>query len=145
MHDAGPPPTPPVGTPLVEATALEIGFDLQPSPARATTFDGHFEFVVTARNPAERAVTVRLPPYGNDNLGVSFSYLIGSDSVNAVGSFHLAYDPEGTFFRAGETKREAFDLQIGNPSEGNYSAGSYVAYGVFGNHASESRTITLSH
>jgi hypothetical protein len=144
MHDAGPAPLPPAGTPLVQASALEIDIGLQPSPARASEFDGHFELMVTAHNPANYAVVVQLPPYGDGNLGVSFSYLMGSDSANVVGTFYLAYDPEATFFQAGETKRQTFDLQNGNPADGNYAPGSYVAYGVFGNHSSPLRTITLS-
>jgi hypothetical protein len=144
MHDAGAAPTPPAGSPLVPASGLEIDIQLQPSPTRANEFDGHFELIVTARNPANHAVVVQLPSYGDGNLGVSFAYLVGSDSAHLSGTFSLAYDLEATFFQAGETKRQAFDLRMGAPFDGNYAPGSYVAYGVFGDHRSSLRTIALS-
>jgi hypothetical protein len=144
ISDAGPAPIPSAGTPMVEATALDIGVEIEPIPTRLSRFNGAFALVVTAHNPANHAVIVQLPPEGGDNLGVSFQYLIGSDSTGEVGGYDVAHESGATFFRAGETKQEAFDLRIGNSYEGNYPPGKYTARGVFGTNDTPAVPFTLA-
>jgi hypothetical protein len=144
IHDAGAFPDPPAETPVVSTGTLQIGVQIEPDPASASSYDGYFGLVVTAHNPADHDVIVRLPPYGDDNLGVGFLYLLGSDSTNGVGTFAPAYDPQTTFFRAGETKRQIFDLRIGDVHDGNIPPGNYLVQGSFGGHDGPFQPITLS-
>jgi hypothetical protein len=144
IRDAFPFPDPPPGTPIVPASALEIGVEMQPTPTSATAYDGYFALIVTAHNPADHAVAVRLPPYGSDNLGVSFSYLMGSRADNGVGTFVVAYDRQALYFRAGETKHQIFDMRIGDEYEGNIHPGNYIASGAFADHDGAPQTITIS-
>ena len=144
MHDAGAFPDAPAGTPIVSASTLQIGVELQPTPTSATEYDGYFALIVTAHNSADHAVIVRLPPYGDDNLGVSFSYLMGTDDQNGVGTFVLAYDPQAVFFRPGETKHQVFDMRIGNEYQGNIEPGNYIAFGAFANVKGAAQPITMS-
>ena len=113
IRDASPFPDAPAATPIVPASSLEIGLELLPRPTSATAYDGYFGLIVTAHNPADHAVVVRLPPYGSGNLGVSFSYSMGSHADDGVGTFVVAYDPQALFFRPGETKHQIFDMRIG--------------------------------
>lgn len=144
MQDAGAFPDPPAETPIVPASSLQIGVELQPAPTSASEYDGYFALIVTARNPSDHAVLVRLPPYGDDNLGVSFSYLMGTNEHDGVGTFVLAYDPQALFFRPGETKRQIFDMRIGDEYEGDIEPGNYIAIGTFADHASAAQPITIS-
>ncbi|HEV7702757.1 MAG TPA: hypothetical protein VGO46_00640 [Gemmatimonadaceae bacterium] len=144
MQDAGPFSGPPAGTPIVPASALQIGVELEPTHASAETDDGYFALVVSAHNPADHAVVAQLPRYGNDNLGVSFSYRMGTDDKDSVGTFVLAYDPQAVFFRPGETKHQVFDMRIGEEYEGNIEPGNYIAVGGFANHNSAALPITVS-
>lgn len=144
VGEAGPPPAVPAGTPLVSTNDLEVNVEIQPAPATASTFGGYFALIVTAHNPANHDVVVQLPPYGDGNLGVSFEYLIGTANTSEVGSFDVALDPEVTYFRAGETKREVFDFAIGSISDGRYPPGNYTVRGIFGGHISVKIPFTLS-
>lgn len=144
IGEAAPPPAVPAGTPLVSTNDLEVNVDIQPAPASASTYGGYFALIVTARNPANHDVVVQLPPYGDGNLGVSFEYLIGTDSTSEVGSFDVALDAGETHFRAGETKREIFDLQIGDTFDGRYPPGTYFVQGAFGGKLSAQKALALS-
>jgi hypothetical protein len=144
MEAAGPFTDPPAETPSVSASTLQVGVELEPDPTSAAAYDGYFGLVVTAHNPADHAVIVRLPPYGDDNLGVGFLYLLGTDTTNGVGTFALAYDKQVTFFRPGETKRQIFDLRIGQVHDGNLSPGNYLVVGSYGGHDGPYQSITLS-
>ncbi|MEO8879385.1 MAG: hypothetical protein ABI446_03235 [Gemmatimonadaceae bacterium] len=101
ISDAGSPFRIFTGTPLVSATDLEVKEEIEPASASASTCGGYFALVDTAHNPATHNVVIHLEPYGDGNLGVSFKYLIGTETTVQVGSFDVAHDAEETFFRAG--------------------------------------------
>lgn len=144
MHDAGPAPVPPAGTPIVLPNALEIGIAVEPAPVSTSTFGGYFTLVVTAHNPANHAVVVDLSPY-RGTPGQSFSYDLTTREHLLVGiNFNYADDPENTFFRARETKRAAFDLFAGPHALGGIEPGSYIAYGFFGRALSDSLVVNVS-
>lgn len=144
IRDAGPAPAPPAGTPLVSPSAIEVSVKILPVPTRASDFGGYFTCIVTAHNPANHAVVVKLPSYGNGKLGVAFEYEISTDSMNKVGTWDFAYDSEEKFFGPGETKEEPFDLVIGDPLQGRLAPGQYLARGYFGDHRSAPISFTLS-
>ena len=144
IRDAFPFVGPPAGTPIVSASSLQIGVETQPTPTSATEYDGYFALTVTAHNPADHGVLVRLPPYGSGNLGVSFSYLMGTGAENGVGTFVVAYDPQALYFRAGETKHQIFDMRVGDEYEGDIEPGNYVAIGAFANYDGPSQGITIA-
>jgi hypothetical protein len=144
MRDAGPAPTPPAGTPLVSPTALEVSVEVQPAFPSGQHFGGYFTIVVSAHNPQNHAVQIALPPSGDDGPSLSFTYSV-SGSDFRLGSGDRAYDAEGKYFEAGETKREAFDMHLGgDPTYGGLPAGNYTAYGAFGDHGGTHATFTLT-
>jgi hypothetical protein len=144
IQDAGAFPDPPAGTPIVSASTLQIAVQQQPAHASAADYNGYFALDVTATNPADHAVIVRLPSDGGDDLGVSFSYSMGSDSTDAIGATALAYDPQALFFRPGETKHQIFDMRIGDKYGTEVRPGDYIAFGAFANHNSAAQPITVS-
>lgn len=144
IRDAGPPPPPPASTPVVSPSALDIGIELQPSAPADAKFGGYFALIATAHNPANHAVIVQLPSYGDDNLGVSFSYLIGTTTENETGTFYVASDSEEVFFEPGETKRQLFDITIGDSSHVGLLPATYLVRGLYGDHRSAQTSFTIS-
>jgi hypothetical protein len=144
VGDAGPPPTPPAGTPHVPPDSLVLGIELQPTTPGVNTFDGYFTIAVTARNPADHPVIAMLQPSGNGDPSVSFTCsLQGAGGRLSFTSW--AWDPEATYFAAGETKRQVFDLVEGTaPGVANIGLGEFAAHGAFGAGQGITETIELT-
>jgi hypothetical protein len=144
LSDGGAPPIPPNGTPIVSPSVLNIDVEVQPAAPSSANFSGYFTVVVTAHNPSDHAVVVQLPPSGDAGPSISFSFSVRSSSAGTSSS-DRAYDSEVTFFTAGETKREAFDLHLGGDREhGGLEPGAYTAAGSFGDFVSRQISFTLS-
>jgi hypothetical protein len=144
VREAGPPPPLPAGTPVVSPSALDIEVEVQPSAPSDAKFGGYFAIVVTAHNPANHAVVVQLPAYGDDDLGVSFAYLLDDAEGNETGTFYLASDSSEIFFEAGETKRQAFDMTISDSSHVGLQPATYLVRGLYGNHRGPQTSFTVS-
>lgn len=143
VKDAGAAPVPPDGTPLVAPNALETSVEVQPNSPSASEFGGYFTLTVTAHNDASHAVVALLPPSGDAGPSGSFSYTVGQGS-SYIRYDDRAYDSGVTFFAAGETKRDVFDLHVGSDAEfGGLLPGTYTAAGSYGGFGSAPVSFTI--
>lgn len=132
--DAGTPPVPSEGTPLVPGDSFDVTVSIHPSVPSPDTLGGYFEVVVTAKNRADHSVVLEGPPPPDPLPANSFGYIFGA-SGPGYGFVDIAWDSEVTYFQAGETKREVFDLVVGNlPGARQVEPGTYQLRGSFGNH-----------
>ena len=144
LEDAGPPPVPPTDTPRVPPDSLELGIELQPATPGVNVFDGYFTLAVTARNPADHAVVVLLPPSGTSDPSVSFTCtIVGPGS--RLSFTEWAWDPEATYFAPGESKRRVIDLVEGTaPGAANIGLGTFAVQVAFGRTPTLRRDILLT-
>jgi hypothetical protein len=127
-----PPPVPPVGTPVVAIDSLELSVSVDPDVISLSA-DGGLEWsavTVTARNPVGHDVLVTLPPDSGQVYAKSFAYSV-EGLADPMTDLTRAYDSEGIFFRAGESKRFVFDIYLFGRSA---QPGTYQATGSFGGH-----------
>jgi hypothetical protein len=132
LVDAGPPPAELPNTEEVDAAELEVNVAVWPETPSQAFLDGYVEVTVTARNPTDRPIRVRLdPPDTVGALGISFR-----QNLDGLTSRYLrqqnATVVESTRFAPGETKREVFSYWIGGTStQAPLTSRSYVAHGAF--------------
>jgi hypothetical protein len=133
-----------MGTPQVSPDSLVLGIELQPTTPGVNTFDGYFTIAITARNPADHPVLALLQPSGNSDPSVSYTLsLQGSGGRLSLTSW--AWDPEEIYFKAGETKRQVFDLVEGTaPGAANIGLGAFMARATLGAGHAHTETIELS-
>ena len=144
VGDAGAPPTPPMGTPQVSPDSLVLGIELQPTTPGVNTFDGYFTIAVTARNPADHPVIALLLPSGDSDPSVSYTLSL-QRSGGRLSFTSWAWDPEATYFAAGETKRQVFDLVEGTSAgAANIGLGSFRARAALGAGHALTETIVLT-
>lgn len=129
VADAGPYPTPPESPVAVGADGIEITLDVEPhTPAHAID-EGRFTLTVFARNKSAHWITVSPPP-GVDPLQ-TFSFDVTSAN-SALADDRRAIDPSQTIFAPNETKRQVFDLVIGDyPFTNQLIPGDYTGRGGF--------------
>lgn len=143
IADSEPPPVPEATTPRVGPQALELGVTVSPPVPTASVNDGFFTLTVSARNPASNPVVVTLSTPSLVILGRTFSYEMRRGTDRFVGG--LAYfDFEGTMFAPGETKRQVFDLRVGNGVDPfTLAAGDYIVRGFYDEVWTEFQPLTL--
>lgn len=143
-EDAGPPPTPAEGTPLVPGDSFEVTISIRPSPPSPDSLGGYFQVVVTARNTADHAVVLE-PPAPPDPLPAStFGWVFGASGPD-IGFQDIAWDSEVTWFQARESKSEVFDFVVGNlPGAHQVEPGTYLMRGAFGTHVTAPITFVVS-
>lgn len=120
VRDAGPPPVPPAGTPVVPLSTLRVSAELSPALAGVADDGAWYTLTVTATNPASTAVVLARPAYD-----VSFGYELAPDSpppdlpppptpgqITAYTGDVPVYDEGTRQFAAGETKRQVFDIHV---------------------------------
>lgn len=108
---AGSYPSPPVSPTAVPGDSIEITLAVEPrTPARAID-EGRFAITVFARNKSARWVTVA-PATGSDALQ-TFSLDVQGANGYATRNRRVI-DPSQTIFAPRETKRQVFDLVIGD-------------------------------
>jgi hypothetical protein len=143
-EEAGPPPVPPQGTPLVSGDSFEVTVSIHPSVPSSDTLGGYFQVVVSARNDANHSVVLEGPPPPDPLPASTFGYIFGA-SGPGLGFVDTAWDSEVTWFQAGETKREVFDFVVGNrPGARQIEPGTYQLRGSFGVHLTAPITFTVS-
>jgi hypothetical protein len=131
IEDAGPPPSIPVGTPIVSPDLLEVSVAISPAAPRRDTQGGYFTVIVSARNPAKHAVVVTDSLSDQQFPSTTFGYIFGATGPG-LGFFDSAWDPEVTSFAAGETKREVFDFAVGDaPGAVDLAPGAYTIRGGY--------------
>lgn len=111
VAEAGPYPTPPESPIAVAADGIEITFDVEPHTPAHSIDEGRFSLTVFARNKSAHWITV-LPAAGVD-AQQTFSFDINS-AASALTRDWRAIDPSQTIFAPHETKRQVFDLVIGD-------------------------------
>lgn len=144
ISDAGPPPVPPAGTPRVSSDALRLTVELNPPRPDGATYGGYFTLTVLAHNPADHPVIVQLSPSGDAGPPGAFGYAMFG-RWGAIGYDDRAWDPEVTVFAAGETKREVFDMTVGERrgSEG-VAPGGYVVQGEYDGSSSAPESLVVA-
>jgi hypothetical protein len=144
IRDAGPPPSPPEGTPTVFPDALDVAVQIEPTAPGSATFGGYFTLTVTAHNPASHDVVVVLPPSGDSGPAFSFAFALDQHGSSTFGNYR-AYDAEVTHLSARETRRQVFDFHVGSdPTNGGLPPGAYTANGSFGDSPAAPVAFTLS-
>jgi hypothetical protein len=146
ITDAGPAPAADPAAIMVDPIALDVRISLTPSIPSGRLGE-HFWITVTARNPLDQPVIVRLPPMFEDGPPVAYGYEISR--LDGLGFFTFAWPPQSpeTFrFSPRETKRQLFDFRV---STGNglreIPPGRYRFEGFYGKvPAKNPPTVTLA-
>jgi len=129
VDDAGPYPAPPATPIVATADSIEITLDVEPNTPARNIDEGRFSLTVLARNRTARWLAVS-PAAGTDPQR-TFSFDVNGDYGATAGDLG-AIDPSQTIFAPHETKRQVFDLMIGDyPIGGQLLPGNYVARGGF--------------
>jgi hypothetical protein len=156
VRDAGPPAPPPVGTPMVAPSELEVTSAVSPDGPSSQIDGGLATFTVSVHNPFAHAVVVSLPS-GTGSVPVSYGYAMRESAGGGVTSGDFAFDTGITYFAAGETKRDVIDFFVIPPDFPSYVGppglgasgialppGTYSFQGDFGGKAAAVLTIVLS-
>jgi hypothetical protein len=125
VEEAGTYPNPPE-TPLeIAGDGIEITTQVEPGTPLRSIDEGRFTVTVYAHNTSSHWVTVtpRAPAAANETFAVELSGANGS-----TGKHEIAIDPSQRIFAPNETKRQVFDMVIGDYPFGNQLLpGDYVA------------------
>ncbi len=127
--DAEPYQAPPQSPISVPGDSIEITLAVEPQTPTRSVDEGRFTLTVFARNRTARWIAIA--PTAGADAEQTFSF--GVDGVNgATGGDRRASDPSYKIFAPGETKRQVFDLRIGDYPFGNQLLpGDYLAHGAF--------------
>jgi hypothetical protein len=156
VQEAGAPVTPDAGTPRIAPSELEVTSAISPQTPGFDTDDGLATFTVSARNPFPYPVVVLLSAIGG-GIATTYRYDMIREAGGNVSSADFAYDIGGTYFAAGETKRDVFDfilVPISTPSFGAVPGtgtggialppGNYVFRGDYGGQFAPDLNVVLS-
>lgn len=126
-------PSLPASAARIPESELELSVRAEPLAPSASTYNGRFTLVVSARNPHPYPIVVTLPPSGDAGRPVSFRYRVSSGATTHWYDSRI-YDAGATYFRAHETKRAVYDYAIGPVvDDAQYlQPGSYTLDGGFG-------------
>ncbi len=124
VSDAGPPPAPDPATPRVAPAAIEVTSEVSVISPSSSTQASFGTFTIFAHNPFPHPIVVLLSKSPGVDIARTYGYgIIRTVSGGAVSSADLAFDIGATYFAAGETKRDMFDLAIvpiASPSVGTF-------------------------
>lgn len=127
--DAGPYPAPPQSPIAVPGDSIEITLQLEPHTPTKGIDEGRFSLTEFVRNRTGRWITI--VPTDGAEPAQTFSFSFAGDN-GATGGDRRATDPSQTTFAPHETKRQVFDLNIGDYPFGNQLLpGDYLAHGGF--------------
>ena len=140
--DAGPYPNPPEAPIQVSADGIDITLDVEPNTPARNIDDGRFSITVLAHNKSTHWATVT-PVSGIEALQTFAIDVHGANG--ATGDDRRAVDPSQRIFAPGETKKQVFDLVIGDyPFANQLLPGDYVARGSFAGWWSSDNSFTIS-
>jgi hypothetical protein len=116
--------------PRIASSALEVRTSFIPATPSEAVDGGFFTLVVSARNPEPYPIVALLDPQWTSRT--FFYTLLGP--AGGLGSYETMSDLGVTYFKAGETKTQYFDLNLGGAviPPHTVSAGSYTLYAGFG-------------
>jgi hypothetical protein len=158
LRDAGAPAPPDPAAPRVAPDQVEVTGAvsvISPSSAEQPAFA---TFTISAHNPFPYPVVVVLPLRAGESIPTTYTYrIVRLNSGGGLGSGDVALDIGGTYFAAGETKRDVFDVAIaliaaptigaiaGVGSEGiSLPPATYSFGGSFGGHPAPDVTLILN-
>jgi hypothetical protein len=134
--------------PRLGSDVLEVDVIVTPTTPSLVSYGGYFTMTVTARNPWDNPIAVRLAPAIDGGPGLSFRYQFTRGG--GVGVFgDRALDDGVTRFAPGEVKRRVYDFRIVGTGEqtlgGALQLGTYEFLGAYGdNWAAAPAMVTLS-
>jgi hypothetical protein len=129
VASAGPYPPPPESPIVVSGDSIEITLAVDPLTPAKQIDDGRFSVTVFARNKSAHWITVA-PAAGSD-VGQTFSVDV-QGANDYTSSSQLAIDQSQTIFAPHETKRQVFDLVVGDyPIAHQLRPGDYTVRGAF--------------
>jgi hypothetical protein len=135
LADAGPAPAIDASVPRVSSEVLKLFVSVEPDHPSTAIEGGVFQVVVSATNPNPYAIVVTPSPGAQNH---TFFYTFTGPSGGITGSV-VALDASLTYYAAGETKRQYFDLSIATTlGSRKLPAGSYQLYAGY-----ETRGVTL--
>lgn len=157
VSDAGPPALIDAATHKVAPSELEVTSVVSSTTPGSSTHPAMFTFTITARNPFSHPVVALLPPRSGGGYPRSYPYAVIATDGSGTISADLAFDASVTYFAAGETKRDVFDvavLPVGYPpgtriggfgdSAIPLSPGAYRFRGGYGDHWAPDLDVVLS-
>jgi hypothetical protein len=112
IHEAGPPPPVPSGTPNVLPSQLEVTSQVSPASPGRSVDEGFGMFTISVRNPFPNPVVVVLPRRSSETFPTSYRFTITRDIGGSVTGADVVIDPEVVQFAAGETKRTVIDFGV---------------------------------
>ena len=142
IADAGPYPAPPE-TPLqVSGDGIALSMQIAPQTPTHSIDEGRFSITVLAHNLSTHWVQVTAAP----GVDAAQTFALDVNGANgATGRDELALDPSQTIFAPGETKRQVFDLVIGDyPFANQLLPGDYIAKGSFAGWVSGDNSFTIA-
>jgi hypothetical protein len=147
VAEAEPLPPVPASMPRVGPDVLDVGIVVSTTAPSLASHGGYFTVTVTAHNPWNNPIVVRLPPPGDNGPSVSFRYEFAGGG--GAGDFaDRAFDDGVTRFAPGETKRRVYDFHVVGPGEsplnGGLQPGTYQFRGAYGdNWSAASATVVV--
>jgi hypothetical protein len=124
VSDAGAPPPPDPATPRVSPAELEVTSEVAVVSPSTSAQPSFAQFTIFAHNPFPYPIVVVLPGNAPGSPAKTFRYgIVRTVSGGGIGLSDFAFDIGATYFAAGETKRDVFDLAIvpvGSPSVGTF-------------------------
>jgi len=140
--DAGSYPAPPESPIAVPGDSIEITLDVEPRTPARNIDEGRFSLTVFARNRSAHWVTAS--PAAGIDARQTFSFDVHGANGTQAGD-QRAIDPSQTIFAPHETKRQVFDLVIGDyPFTNQLLPGDYVARGAFAGWWSSDSSFVIS-
>ena len=128
-ESAGPYPPPPESPIAVSGNSIEVTLAVEPGTPMHGIDDGRFSITMFARNNSAHWITVAPAP------GIDVQQTFSIDVQGAYGytsSDQRAIDPSQTIFAPHETKRQVFDLVVGDyPIAHQLLPGDYAVRGAF--------------
>ena len=156
VRDAGPPSSPPSGTPTIAASELEVTSAVLPSAPSSLIDGGLATLTISVHNPFTHPVVVALPA-GTGSVPVSYGYTMRESAGSGVTSGDFAFDTGVSYFAAGETKRDVIDFFVIPPDFPSYVGppglgaggialppGTYSFQGDFGGKSAPALTVVLT-
>ena len=129
VASAGPYPTPPASPIVVTGDSIEITLTVDPRAPAKQIDDGRFSVTVFARSKSAHWITIA-PAAGSDALQTFSIDVEGANGYTT--SSKRIIDQSQTIFAPHETKRQVFDLVVGDyPIAHQLLPGDYTARGAF--------------
>ena len=128
----------------VSDSVLDVSIGVWPDRPSLSFLGGYFRVTVSARNPLEKPILVKMDQPADAGPPVTFQYEYGKASNTASSSARLHW-PEMQRFNPGERKDKVFDLWVEHPTFiMPRMTGTYQFRGAYGRRWGESISVTIA-